>query len=169
MGAEDARVAEEGELAVEGEQAEEQNATTTTTAPQQNVQQQPNTLTVSQLFPHVPSPPGGTQDSADSAQPPVAHTNSFVLLEDAQLLSGAHAQHAAQPSQPPPTTQIAAPSQPPPPLRSPPKAVVQGKGKATVSVGFQVAATKRKPGVKVATDHYTPAQLADVGLMVANK
>ena len=32
-----------------------------------------------------------------------------------------------------------------------------------------MASTKRKPGVKVAADHYTPAQLADVGIMVANK
>ena len=32
-----------------------------------------------------------------------------------------------------------------------------------------MVATKKKPGMKVATDHYSPAQLADVGLMVANK
>ena len=92
-----------------------------------------------------------------------------MLLKDAQLLSGTQAQHAAKPTQPPPTPKIAAPTQPPPPLRSPPKAVTQGKGKAQVTIGFQVATAKRKPGVKVATDHYTPAQLADVGLMVANK
>ena len=48
--------AEEGELAVAGEQAGEQNTTTTTSAPQQNVQQQPNELTVSQMFPYVQSP-----------------------------------------------------------------------------------------------------------------
>ena len=32
-----------------------------------------------------------------------------------------------------------------------------------------MVATKKKPGVKLAIDLYTPAQLADVGLMVANK
>ena len=60
VGAGDAGNAEEGELAVEGEQAEEHIITTTTTATQQNVQQQPNELTVSQMFPYVQSPNAAT-------------------------------------------------------------------------------------------------------------
>jgi hypothetical protein len=103
VGVGNAGIAEEGELAVEGEQAAERNVTTTTTAPQQIEQQQRTELTVSQLFPYVPSPPTGTQDSADVAQPSTTPNNQFVLLEDAQLLSGAHAQQAAQPAQPPQT------------------------------------------------------------------
>ena len=38
-----------------------------------------------------------------------------------------------------------------------------------MSVGFQVVATKKKPGARLATDHHSPAQLAEIGLMVANK
>ena len=92
--------AEEGELAVEGEQAEATH-TTTTTPPQQNEQQQPAELTVSQLFPYVQSPPTGTQDSADVAQPATTPNNTFALLADAQLPVGTPAQPAAQPQKPP--------------------------------------------------------------------